>query len=256
MLKIAWLNEDRKDNPSVYLVPLNRPESRKRAFFSGWTRFLNSGAYAKDVLHWFTVGAYYAEVFGDLPEHKKQGFYLAAVTEFVKSQVCAYWTDSQRQEAISNAKQELAVIDAVWLNEQRENTPEVYFTQAPYLSFVKGWGKYLQNQQYKKDGVTWETIGAYYASLLLQDIPHEQKYPLYYAALAEFTKSQRCVAWTYEQKEDVLMRVLHLNLPVQVSSTVSDGTLDDGNIANALQQEYERALKAIDATERDTIIKQ
>ena len=38
----------------------------------------------------------------------------------------------------------------------------------------------------------------------LGDIPEEKRRKLYYAALAEFLKSQKCAEWTDEQRREAL----------------------------------------------------
>ncbi len=105
MITVAWLNDERNNNPVVYLSEWNADESRQKAFLTGWTRFLKEGAYEKKALHWQTVGAYYASVFGDIEEDKRRKLYYSALAEFVKSQRCAGWDDEQRRQALFLARQ-------------------------------------------------------------------------------------------------------------------------------------------------------
>ena len=104
MIDVAWLEDDREYRTESYLIPWNDPHSRQRAFLAGWTLFLNEKTYEKDVLHWYTVGAYYASILGDVPEAKRRKLYYAALAEFLKSQKCAEWTDEQRREALRLAR--------------------------------------------------------------------------------------------------------------------------------------------------------
>ena len=104
MIDVTWFNDGRADRPEKYLIPWNDSQSRQRAFLAGWTRYLGDGSYEKETLHWFTVGAYYASVFGDIPESQRRKLYYAALAEFLKSQKCMDWMDDQRLEALHLAR--------------------------------------------------------------------------------------------------------------------------------------------------------
>lgn len=105
MIEVKWLNDGRSSKPDDYLIPWNDDKSRQKAFLSGWQLFLNEGSYKKNVLHWFTVGAYFASVLGDLPRPERRMIYYASLAEYLKSQKCSHWSDEQRYEALQLARE-------------------------------------------------------------------------------------------------------------------------------------------------------
>ncbi len=105
MIEIAGLNDDREEDPDKYLIDWNDKHSRQTAFLRGWTIFLNDGEYNKVLLHWQTVGAYYASILGDIDIAQRRKLYYAALAEYVKSVRCSHWSEGQRQEALRRARQ-------------------------------------------------------------------------------------------------------------------------------------------------------
>lgn len=107
MIDIAWLNDERSDDPEEYLIDWNDKKSRMRAFLAGWGQFLTGDYSYSQIseLTWHAVGAYYASVLGDIEVAKRRWIYYAALAEYIKSDRCFHWTDEQRQKALRRARQ-------------------------------------------------------------------------------------------------------------------------------------------------------
>lgn len=113
MIEVAWNNEGRADKPDKYTFQWDDNKGRLSAFLGGWTDWTEHDRYRRDKFHWRTVGAQFASTFGSrevasqIPEVVRCELYHVALTEYVKSQRCADWTDEQREQAIRLSWQEV-----------------------------------------------------------------------------------------------------------------------------------------------------
>lgn len=109
MIEVKWQNDRRKADPYKYVDPEGWEDNKGRlsAFLAGWTNWAENSNYAKDVLHWHTVGALYASAFGSreaaltVPEAVRCRLYHVALISYLKSTRTAHWSDEDRERALA-----------------------------------------------------------------------------------------------------------------------------------------------------------